>query len=40
LRRIIYLIRFGLMPEQSDSLPVDMDEWLLPVWLTLKHIEQ
>jgi len=35
----LYLAKFQLTPEESDNLPVDVDTWLLPVFLTIQRIE-
>jgi len=32
-------VKFGLHPDVSDALPVEVDTWLLPVALTIRRIE-
>jgi hypothetical protein len=39
LRRCLYLVKFRLTPAESDALPVEVDAWLMPVWLAIAKIE-
>jgi hypothetical protein len=39
IKKIIYLIRYGLTPEQAESLPLDVEAWLLPAQQAISLIE-
>jgi hypothetical protein len=39
LKNVLYLIRFGLTPEQAAALPLEVEAWLMPTEQAIHMIE-